>query len=130
VSSTFNGQSANSCQDCSENDETTLLESASRIEPLDEITLKDLNDPFVEVAYVNFGQGVEQDCDEIRVTVTDGKHRISKKIRVEIIAKNDECPVLVTNEKLQVELGETRNVAKLNFLNRLKMSRFCNLNTE
>lgn len=111
MSSTF-GQSP--CQDCSENDEAALLESASRIDPLDEITLKDLNDPFVEVTYVNFGQGVEENCDEIRVTVTDGKHRVSKKMKVEIIEKNDEFPVLITNEKLQVELGETRNVAKLN----------------
>ena len=111
MSSTFD---RSTCQDCPENDEATLLESASRINPLDEITLKDLNDPFMELAYVNFGQGIEEVCDEIRVTVDDGKHRISKKMTVEIIPKNDECPVLTTNEKLQVEFGETRNVAKEN----------------
>ncbi|XP_077598282.1 FRAS1-related extracellular matrix protein 1a [Stigmatopora nigra] len=54
--------------------------------------------------------------DSFTVELTDGRHKIQKRVTVEVLPLNDEKPHLIRNNGLEVEPGETRLITSVSLL--------------
>ncbi|XP_061665126.1 FRAS1-related extracellular matrix protein 1a [Syngnathoides biaculeatus] len=51
--------------------------------------------------------------DSFTVELSDGRHKIQKRVTVEVLAVNDDKPYLIRNNRLEVEPGETRLITSV-----------------
>ncbi|XP_077444873.1 FRAS1-related extracellular matrix protein 1a isoform X2 [Stigmatopora argus] len=54
--------------------------------------------------------------DSFTVELTDGRHKIQRRVTVEVLPLNDEKPHLIRNNGLEVEPGETRLITSVTLL--------------
>ncbi|XP_056156549.1 FRAS1-related extracellular matrix protein 1a isoform X2 [Lampris incognitus] len=78
--------------------------------PVEDFTLTDLRNG-MELMYVH--DDSEDMKDSFTIQLTDGKHQLHRQVMVEVLPVNDEEPVVVRNNGLEVEPGEARLISSV-----------------
>uniref|UniRef100_A0A3P9KP61 FRAS1-related extracellular matrix protein 1 n=1 Tax=Oryzias latipes TaxID=8090 RepID=A0A3P9KP61_ORYLA len=81
--------------------------------PVVDFTMEDLKHG-MDVMYAHDDSEDVEDSFSIRLT--DGKHQVDRRLRVEVLPVNDQVPRIIRNNGLEVEPGEARVISSVTLL--------------
>uniref|UniRef100_A0A3P9HTD0 FRAS1-related extracellular matrix protein 1 n=1 Tax=Oryzias latipes TaxID=8090 RepID=A0A3P9HTD0_ORYLA len=81
--------------------------------PVVDFTMEDLKHG-MDVMYAHDDSEDMEDSFSIRLT--DGKHQVDRRLRVEVLPVNDQVPRIIRNNGLEVEPGEARVISSVTLL--------------